>query len=170
MLVLSNGENINPEELEAYYGQNPFVKEIAVLTVRDSKKTVDLTRLVGIIVPDEECFREEGELHIRKRLRWELENYSAKLPTYKRIRGFVISQEALPRTRLGKLKRFELGKIYHRLHTGGEKEQVPKPDVVYSDFSRSAIQFIEGQIGRGVSPDDHLELDLGMDSLGRLLD
>ncbi len=81
MLVLSNGENINPEEIESYYGQDPFIKEIAVLTVRDEKKSVDLTRLVAIIVPDEEHFKKEEELHIYQRLKWELENYSTKLPT-----------------------------------------------------------------------------------------
>lgn len=166
MIVLSNGENINPEELEQYYGENPFLKEVAVLTVKDPKKTVDLTQLTAIIVPNEEHFREEKELNVRQRLRWELENYSVKLPTYKRIKGFVISQEALPRTRLGKLRRFELEKIYYRLQ---ESSADPVKDaVIYSDALKSVVNYVEKRLGRSVSPSDHLELDLGLDSLGRL--
>ena len=170
MLVLSNGENINPEELELHYAQNPFIREIAVLTVPDTKRPVTLTRLVAIIVPDEEHFRAERELNIQKRLRWELENDSVKLPTYKRIRGFVISQEGLPRTRLGKLKRFELEMIYHDLHDGGtgSQTQPAKRPAVYSEPFRFAVRFLETYLGRSVAPDDHLELDLGLDSLGRL--
>lgn len=168
MLVLSNGENINPEEIEAYYAQDPFIKEIAVLTIRDNQKAFDLTRLVAIIVPEDEQFRAEQELHIRKRLKWELENYAAKLPTYKHIRGFVISQEGLPRTRLGKLKRFELERIFYQLQEGADASKKKRPDMVYSEFSKDIMAFSGQYIGRLVVPDDHLELDLGLDSLGRL--
>jgi len=169
MLVLSNGENVNPEELEMFYGQNPFIKEIAVLTTADEKKKVDLTRLVAVIVPDEDYFRQQKELHIRKRLRWELENYSVRLPIYKRIRGFVISQEGLPRTRLGKLRRFELERIYEQLEVGMTRDaDLIEPGTVYSEFSQSVIKFFEKSLGKTVSPSDHLELDLGLDSLDRL--
>lgn len=166
MIVLSNGENINPEELEQYYGQNPFLKEIAVLAVQDPKRPVELTQLTAIIVPDHDHFRAEQELNVRQRLRWELENYSVRLPTYKRIKGFVISQEALPRTRLGKLRRFELEKIYHRLQ---EHPAEPAGEAaVYSEPLSRALRYVEQQLGRSVSASDHLELDLGLDSLGRL--
>jgi len=170
MLVLTNGENVNPEELELFYGQNPFIKEIAVLTVHDTKKTVELTRLVGVIVPDDEYFHQQKELHIQKRLRWELENYSVRLPIYKRIRGFVISQEALPRTRLGKLKRFELERIYSRLEAGaaGREPDGGGSGEGYSELSCSVIKFFEKISGKGISLSDHLELDLGLDSLDRL--
>ncbi len=166
MLVLSNGENIHPEELEHYYGQNPFIKEIAILITADPKKNVGINRLVAIIVPNEEHFQRERELNIRQRLRWELENYFVSLPTYKRIRGFVVSQESLPRTRLGKLRRFELEKIYLLLESGTGDQ--PKDMSVYSGAMQSVMDFMGQRLGRPVSPSDHLELDLGLDSLSRL--
>ncbi|HSV43996.1 MAG TPA: AMP-binding protein, partial [Candidatus Bathyarchaeia archaeon] len=166
MLVLSNGENINPEELEQEYKRSLFIKEIAVLSVPEEYHP-EVTHLAAIIVPDEDHFKKEKEVNLRKRLRWELENVSATLPTYKRINGFVISQESLPRTRLGKLQRFELESIYARLSQGGAHLPM-KEETVYSQFSRQAIAFFEEHLRRPVSPGDHLELDLGLDSLGRL--
>ncbi|MEW5895760.1 MAG: AMP-binding protein [Candidatus Omnitrophota bacterium] len=169
MLVLSNGENINPEELEAYYGSSPFIKEIAILTAQDSPaRSPGETKLVAIIVPDEEYFRSQEELNIYKRMKWEIENYSVKLLTYKRIKGFVLTQESLPRTRLGKLKRFELEKIYEHLKGHNKPGERDSESSFYSDFSSVIFDFIKRYLSRSVSPEDHLELDLGLDSLGRL--
>src|SRR6185295_4163589 len=95
--------------------------------------------------------------NIREKLKWELENLSAKLPTYKRIKGFVISQDALPRTRLGKLKRFKLNDIYEELkeplHPGDVQAGETSQEEIAGDYgglSLSALAYLEETIKRPV--------------------
>ncbi len=170
LIVLANGKNINPEEVEAVYAKNPFVQDIAVLPLRQrSPKGINQERLVAIVLPNFTHFMAEQELNIHKRLRWEFENISVHLPTYKRITGFAIAREPLPRTRLGKLQRFHLVDLYRQLGTPKtteveEGEASPKG----SELAQLTIAYISRELGRPVSTHDHLELDLGLDSLGRM--
>jgi len=172
LIILSNGKNIHPDEIEKYYGQNPFIKEIGVLAVKDTTSFSGVEHLAAIIVMDEDYFKQRSEMNIRDRLKWELDNLSAKLPSYKRIKGFMISQDPLPRTRLGKLMRYQLPKIYDRVSNESrlpKEGQNPKEIVgQFSELSKSALAFLQENFKREINIKDHLELDLGLDSLGRV--
>ena len=76
---------------------------------------------------------------------------------------FVVVNNDLPRTRLGKIQRFRLADLISAPATSN-KEEVFIPSEDYT-----AIQsFLESQVDINVEPNHHLEFDLGLDSLGKL--
>ncbi len=172
LLILENGENINPEELEGYYGRNSFIKEIAVLSFEAKRAgAVASEKLVALIVPNQEYFQTQQESNLKGRLKWEMENMCVHMPSYKRVAGFEVLQDELPRTRLGKLRRFELPQIYARLRQGSQSRQLPEdvtPSEGRSELFDQALTYLRESVGRPVGLKEHLELDVGLDSLGRM--
>lgn len=165
VIVLPSGKKINPEAVEAHYLRSPFIKEMCVLYSTAGAETQHLT---AVIVPDEEYLKTKGYINIHFKIKWELDTYSQKLPPYQRIRGFVLTQEALPRTRLGKLIRY---KIQERYASGAYKQPEEKksedPEKL-SRFEEVALNYFKKIFKKDVGLNDHLELDLGLDSLGRI--
>ena len=85
VIVLSNGKNIYPEEIEAHYLSSPFIKEICVvgLEARPGEATSD--RLHAVIVPNFELLRQRKIVNAKEVIRFDIESLSAKLPSTKRI-------------------------------------------------------------------------------------
>jgi long-chain acyl-CoA synthetase len=171
LIVLRNGKYIYPEEVEKQYARIPFIKEIGVLSTRMEGLSGGTEQLVALIVPNEDYFKERNETGIRGKLTWELENISAQLPTYQRIKGFALSKDPLPRTRLGKLMRYRLEQMYQHLSKQESQEHKPAEVSKAVDNSRPleiARTFLEQILKKKVNLKDHLELDLGLDSLNRI--
>jgi long-chain acyl-CoA synthetase len=174
VIVLSSGKKIYPEEVESHYTKSPYIKEVCVLGVGESQDE----RLVAVIVLDTDYCRKMGEVNLNSVIRWELENLSAGIAPYKRIKGYVIAKENLPRTRLGKIKRYEVKNKYLDELKGaklkGPIEEAPATSedlrLLSCDVGRKIIEVLNKhvQLERPVYPSDHLELDLGIDSLGRV--
>jgi long-chain acyl-CoA synthetase len=168
LIVLSSGKNIAPYEIETYYGQSSYIKELCVLMIKD--------KLMAIIVPDIDYFRKKGEVNIYGMIKWDLENFSKKCPAYKRIMGFVISKNDLPRTRLGKLKRYAIQDKYKNelLGIGRIAEEVSLSakdlQLLASKTSKEICKILahESQVKKEINLTDHLEIDLGFDSLARI--
>lgn len=170
LIVLRSGKNVSPENVEAHYGKNPFSKEICVLAIKG--------KLMAVIVPDLDYFRKMGEVNVYEALRWNLENLSKSYPAYKRIMGFVIANEELPRTRLGKLKRFAVKEKYLNELLGKKTErtvkEIPLSDadikLIASKTGKEVIAILQATTGlkREIQLTDHLEMDLGFDSLQRI--
>jgi len=81
-VILNNGENVSPEEIEQHYSKSNFIKEICVFGFpMDSP-----IGLSALIVPDMEHFRRVKELRISDKLRWEIDSLSRDLPAFKRIK------------------------------------------------------------------------------------
>jgi len=165
IIVLPSGKNIYPEEVEHHYLKAPSVKEICV--VEDSHGAESLHAL---IVPAEEAGQAVGE-GLRARIQYELEDLSKELPTYQRISGFTLTTEELPRTRLGKLRRGEVAERLVALASGKRTAQPVTEDeeqLIATEAGKTVMQVLEEIAGRPVQPTEHLELDLGLDSLRRL--
>ncbi len=162
IIVLSSGKNISPEEVEAHYLKSLFIKEICIMA--DEKDQI----LEALVVPNFEYFKKMKETNIYDIIKWNLEYLSQKLASYKRIRRFVLVSENLPRTRLGKIKRFKTREIYQN---NLSKEPVQKKEIKeeLSAQAKSALNILKKERKvESVSLDDHLELDLGIDSLARI--
>ncbi len=174
LIVLSGGKNITPEEVESYYSQSSFIKELCVLAIGEREEE----KLAAVIVPDFDYCRKVGQVNIRGSIKWDLENLSKKYPAYKRIMDFIIVKANLPRTRLGKLKRFVIEDKYLMELTGAKAKEIEE-EVVLSDedlrilsseISKRVIKILtdRARITREIRLDDHLEMDLTFDSLERV--
>ncbi|MGH9346825.1 MAG: AMP-dependent synthetase/ligase, partial [Vicinamibacterales bacterium] len=111
VIVLSSGKNIYPEEIEAHYRQSPFIQELCVLGVAAPGEPA-AERLHAFVVPDGEVLRERKIVNTSELIRFELEGLSVSLPSHKRVLGFDVTMEPLPRTTTGKLKRHEIRQRY----------------------------------------------------------
>ena len=164
MIVLSSGKNINPEELEMHYSHR-FIKEICIIGQKGAIYGQD-KQMIAVIVPDEEYMRSCGEVDIRGRVKWVLDGLSQQLPSYKRINGFVLTKTELPKTRLGKVKRYELSQ---KLVEGKFKDSdEPGTQEQLSRFEENALEYLSKFLKKKLKMADHLELDLGLDSLDRI--
>ncbi|MBZ5628686.1 MAG: AMP-binding protein [Acidobacteriia bacterium] len=179
VIVLSNGKNIYPDEIEAHYLKSPFVKEICVLGLQGKPGEPFAERLHAVVVPNFEVLRERKIVNAREIIRFDIETLSAQLPSTKRILGFDIWQDDLPRTTTRKIKRFEVERRVKEGHaavqdrggelarplTDEERQWLAEPDVgrAIAAVARAA------NIGETqVHPRGNLELDLGLDSMERV--
>lgn len=158
IIVLPSGKNVNPVELEQKLEKNyASIKEAGVFMQQDN--------LHAIIFPDYSFLSKEGVTDAEQYFRDHVfPAFNQELTSYKRIMQFSLVKNELPRTRLGKIQRFMLpeltsgrvrkeGKLYE--HAGSEEYLAIK-------------SYLEDQVDMTVSPDDHLEFDLALDSLGKL--
>ncbi|MBD3271224.1 MAG: AMP-binding protein [Elusimicrobia bacterium] len=161
IIVLSSGKNISAKELEDHYLSIPEIKEICVLPDQNNEK------INAVIVPDISLLQKKGEINIQNKIRLALNYASEDLAPYKRIRDFVIVSEDLPKTRLGKIKRHEVAEILYRSKT---KEHTPSQELNdLSPTGKKVLKILARETNKKqVYPDDILELDLSIDSLGRV--
>ena len=173
VIVLASGKNIYPEELEVHYSKSPYIKEICVMDKKERAFGYLKDTLFAVIVPDLEFFSQRKEANITEKIRWDLENFSRKLAPYQRIMGFTLTREELPRTHLGKIRRFAVREKYLLAKPSRpklEKMVLSEEDtaILNKDIAKSIIQYVSKQINRPVYLDSHLEIDLGIDSLTRV--
>lgn len=157
-IVLSNGKNINPEEVEtALIATSPYISEVGVFLKDDS--------LCAAFLPDFKKLKEKEAVNLEDFFRWEIvDKYNKSVSPYKRITNFVFLKEELPKTRLGKIQRFKLVEFAEG-KSKGKKEEREEP--IFEEYI-IIRDYLQEQKKGNVHPDDHLEIDLGLDSLDRL--
>jgi len=157
IIVLPNGKNINPEEIENHIlKMSDIVKEVAVIEKDNS--------LFAIIYPDFEAVKKKGIVNLEETIKWNvIDKYNLTQPPYKRIGGFKIVNQELPKTRLGKIRRFMLKDF---LEKSQEKpRQIKEPD---SQVYQILKDYLKSYTNLPVYPDSHIEIDLALDSLGKV--
>ncbi|HEX8816808.1 MAG TPA: AMP-binding protein [Terriglobales bacterium] len=180
VIVLSNGKNIYPEEVESHYLESPYIKEICVIGLEGSPSDPNADKLHAVIVPNFETLKQKRIVNTKEVIRYDIESLSASLPSTKRIGSYEIWQEDLPRTTTRKLKRFEIEKRVRENYgkTAGEFEAAASKPLSAEDeqwLARPEVQQAiailkdESPSKRGsIAPNDNLELDLGLDSMQRI--
>jgi len=172
MLVLSSGKKVFPELIEKYYYQSPFIKEICIFASEQSGFLESTKQLIAVVVPNEDYFHKCGIVNIEEKLRWELDNLSHRLSDFQRISGLLITRDPLPRTALGKLMRHKVENVYSKRIVIPEKKGVDYSREEASILSQEGIQplltYLSGRLKKEVHLEDHIELDLGLDSLSRI--
>ncbi len=161
VLVLSGGKKVNPEEIENLIlleGKGK-IKEVAVLEIEGSVK--------ALLLPNFELLKREGVLNIEEFVRWQvIDKVNQKLSEWKRITGFKVVKEELPKTRLGKLRRFLLPQIYQSTEAYSKEEQ--EDPIMNTQEGQAIRSFLHKLTQKEVKGYHHLELDLGLDSLGKV--
>ncbi|MGE0461986.1 MAG: AMP-binding protein [Vicinamibacterales bacterium] len=172
VIILANGKNLYPEEIEAHYRRSAFVKEICVTALAGGAGPAD-ERLYAVVVPDMDVLREKKIVNAGDLLRFELEGLGASLPSYKRVLGYEVSFDPLPRTTTGKLKRHEiLKRLRQAPHHGAPAGEATAEDKAWLDDPHvaAAMALVRRRAAEGVGcrPASNLELDLGLDSMERV--
>jgi long-chain acyl-CoA synthetase len=178
VIVLPSGKNVHPEDLEVHYLKTPLVEELAILGVKDASSAhAGAEKLVAVAVPDFDYLKVNSIANSQNAIRYALDNLGRELPEYQRVREYIIRIEPLPRTATRKIKRFELQK---EIETGKISSAEPQAAKEWK-FSEEDRKLIESPAGKTVTsvvqknaadaaevhPSMNLEIDLGLDSLGR---
>ena len=123
------------------------------------------------MVPDIAVLQAEAKTRFEDAVRVALATASRSLPTFERLAGFAITSEPLPRTELGKYRRFMLGDLYDRALAGG-KRRAPAPmgeedkALLADPVAARLWALLDARYGeRGLALDANPSLDLGIDSL-----
>jgi len=156
LIILSNGKNVQPDILEeTLRSEYSLVEDVAITEKGD--------KLFAIIVPDREVARQDGVTNISEKIKFDVvDNYNKEVENYKKISDFLITNDEVPRTRMGKLQRFKLEKFIAQHGTKRERKDVKIPS--YPEYKRIS-SYLKEAAGTKVYPDDHIEIDLGLDSL-----
>lgn len=179
MIVLSNGKNIYPEEIEAHYIQSPFIKELCVMALEAHPGDPTSERLHGVIVPNFDVLKQRKIVNAREVIRFDIEGLSPQIASTKRLGSYEIWQEDLPRTTTRKLKRFEIEKRVraNQGKTGDDDVDAEKPltpeEIAWLERSdvQQALAVIRQRARNAparIAPANNLELDLGLDSMQRV--
>jgi long-chain acyl-CoA synthetase len=179
VIILSNGKNVYPEEIEAHYAKSAYIKEICVLGLEGPAGDAHSDRLYAVIVPNFDVLRERRIVNAKEVIRYDVEGLGVQLPSTKRIGSYEIWHEDLPRTTTRKIKRFEVERrVRQNLATksSGQEvstKQISAEDTVWleqPDVPRALTLIRESSRHRPefISPGDNLELDLGFDSMQRV--
>ncbi|HSO07680.1 MAG TPA: AMP-binding protein, partial [Pelomicrobium sp.] len=167
VLVTEGGKNIQPDEVEEAYLEQPALREMAVLMKDD--------RLVALVVPDSRHLRGRDEEGMREAVQEAITAGGRALPSYQRVSDFAITRESLPRTRLGKLRRHLLPDRYDEAKAGKERAGGPVSPEEMSGEDRALVSdpaagavwewLAQRYANQPLTPDTSLQMDLGIDSL-----
>jgi len=110
VIVLKNGKNIFPEELEALINELPYITESMVYGKPDKKDDYDIcAKIVYDLNAFKEAFKEKDydEKKIKKLIMKDIKKINKTLPAYKYVRDIIITTEPLIKTTTQKIKRHE---------------------------------------------------------------
>lgn len=155
MIVLSNGKNINPLDIEKELMElsEGLIEEVAIL---EHEKV-----LKAIVLPNLKRVAELKIQNIQETIKWNIiDAYNTHAPKYKKILSLKLIKDELPKTKLGKLRRFMLPELF-------SEEKISKKEYVEPAFEEYRIlkKYLGETTKKTIYPDSHIELDLGFDSL-----
>ena len=108
VIVLKNGKNIYPEEMENLVNQIEGVKESFIFGKQKSNDKEDVKINVKIVFDRDrvkEIYQAKDDQEIHNALLNRIKEINKTMPPYKAIRGLIISEEPLIKTTTNKIKR-----------------------------------------------------------------
>jgi long-chain acyl-CoA synthetase len=168
-IVLPGGENVDPERLEERLEASSLVREAGALEYAGD--------LAALLVPEPEARRRYQDEALKERLRAEVATMLRHVPSYERPTNLQLDGAALPRTRLGKLRRHQLEERFRGIVEGRRtapeagladpEELGPDDRQLLEDPTASRVWAWLGEhfAEERIVPDSDLRVDLGVDSL-----
>ena len=101
MIVLDNGKNVYPEEIENYILNIPYIKEVIVKGVKNEEGQ-------EVALCAEVFLEQENEIeaqNIEKQLKKDIAEVCKELPMYKKISKIEIREKEFEKTTTNKIKR-----------------------------------------------------------------
>lgn len=112
VIVLKNGKNIYPEELETKVGQLPYVQENMIFGY---PKEDDLVLAAKVVYNEEyvkERYSDISEQELEETIWKDIKEINKGMPNYKHIKKLIVTKEPMIKTTTQKVKRFaEIEKI-----------------------------------------------------------
>ena len=107
VIVLKNGKNVYPEELEQLVGELPYVSENMVF---GKEKDDDLVVSVKVVYNKDYMLNKKAEIteeEIKEIIWQDIKKINKGLPKYKYIKNLIITDQPMIKTTTAKIKRFE---------------------------------------------------------------
>ena len=109
LIILPNGKNISPEEIEDHLLQQlPYIKECVVYADADN------TGIYALIFPDPD-FRKEHDLAdpaaMKAFMQPDMDFYNREAPSFKRITDFEITEKEFEKSTTHKIQRFKIAAV-----------------------------------------------------------
>lgn len=154
MIVLSNGKNINPIEIEQWIiSKTDLVEEVVIVEYK--------SLLTAVVYPNFSKVKEEKVTNILETLKNDvIDKYNNKAPNYKKILDVKIVQQEFPKTKIGKIRRFMVPDLLEGKIEEEKEENIP----TFEEFEVIS-KYLKNLKGKNIPSTAHLELDLGLDSL-----
>ncbi|MEE0970442.1 MAG: AMP-binding protein, partial [Clostridia bacterium] len=105
VIILSNGKNVFPEEIEEYLTPIDIILEAIVLSRENSAGEPTIT---AICVPNMTMLEGKNDEEIESLIRNEINLVNRSLPSYKQIRQIEVRNEEFERTTSKKIQRFKI--------------------------------------------------------------
>ncbi|MBO5790454.1 MAG: AMP-binding protein, partial [Clostridia bacterium] len=102
VIVLDNGKNVFPEEIEEYIGRIPGIVESVVVGRKNEEGSVVLTAL---IVPDYDFYKDKSPEEIEAKIKEDIRSMNKKLAAFKQVKTVEIREEPFEKTTSRKIKR-----------------------------------------------------------------
>ena len=106
VIVLRNGKNVFPEELEVLIAPLPYVRENIVIGLPDHGNEKDLVVSLKLVY-DPEFFPDKTPEEIHAEISKDIDAVNATVPSYKRIKRIYVTDQEMEKTSTGKVRRFK---------------------------------------------------------------
>ena len=107
LIILSNGKNVYPEEIENELIATPGVIDIIVYEGQ-SKRGMEHNAIVAEVYPDKEYIQKNNITDIKAHLQKYVDDYNRTAVPYKKIGVLKVREEEFPKNTLRKIMRFKL--------------------------------------------------------------
>src|SRR6056297_3464084 len=165
LIITEGGEKVQPDEIEAAYSEDGAIRDMGVLQ-REQK-------LFGLVVPETANLDSESDLE--RQVREAIDRVNEKLPSHQHVNDIVLTRKALPRTRIGKIRRKKLKEHFEQAQKSDDQDAGPlsrdemsSEDQALMDVpaaSETWDMLTEQFSDEPLSPDTNLRSELGIDSM-----
>lgn len=107
LIILSNGKNVYPEEIETELASTPGVVDVIVYEGQ-SKRGVENNKIVAEIYPDKDYIEKNNIEDVQAYLQEFINDYNRTAVPYKKIGILKVREEEFPKNTLRKILRFKL--------------------------------------------------------------
>jgi len=107
LIILSNGKNVYPEEIETELAAVPGVLDIVVYEGQ-SKRGTEYNAIVAEIFPDKDYIEKNEIKDVQKYFQEYINNYNRTAVSYKKIGLLRVREEEFPKNTLRKIMRFKM--------------------------------------------------------------
>jgi long-chain acyl-CoA synthetase len=107
LIILSNGKNVYPEEIENEFVSVPGVIDVIVYEGQ-SKRGMEYNSIVCEVYPDKEFIEKNGIEDMKAYLNKYVDEYNRRAVHYKKIGVLKVRDEEFPKNTLRKILRFKL--------------------------------------------------------------